>query len=218
MKKKTIRRIVAGIFTAVMVIAALPQAGVSAYAKTSLPVKNHVFGASNGMAEMRYYELKISGNKISYEYGYGAYGDEFKIIGEDSGEPGYYGYYLTRSYGTIYDVKKVSNKKYTFRIRNNAKKNSKRKTSSTGEIINYTNVFKNGAKMTLYLPGYRISRLPDDYGDDTILDSIYNNHTGYELKNMKLKGYALYVTYRPHGLSNGLKHSLLCDSKARNDL
>ena len=216
MKKKTIRRIVAGIFTAVMVIAALPQAGVSAYAKTSLPVKNYVFQALNGMAEMRYYQLKISGNKISYEYHYGAYGDEFKKIAKSYDGQGYYGYYVTRSYGTIYDVKKVSNKKYTFRIRNNAQKNSKRKeklkytiTNSEGEIINYTNVFKNGAKMTLYLPGYRISRLPDDYGDDRILDGIYNKSRN-ELKDMKLKGYALYVTYRPHGLPNGLKHSLLC--------
>jgi len=185
MKKKTIRRIVAGIFTAVMVIAALPQAGVSAYAKTSLPVKNHKFVSAWAAAASRYYEFKISRNKFSYEQSYMSAG-LFVTTHE-------YNTCITRSYGTIYDVKKVSKNKYTFRIRNNAKKNKKRATTRNVTRTEYSNVFKNGAKMTLYLPGYRVLELPENYGDNDDLWSLYENHTANELKDKTLKGYAVYL-------------------------
>ena len=203
MKKKTIRRIIAGIFAAVMVITALPHAGVSAYAKTSLPVKNHKFAADWPACDSRFYEFKISGNKFSYEQSHNAPG-LFRPEHD-------YDTITTRSYGTIYDVKKVSKKKYTFRIRNNAKKNKKRTITRNGTRTEYSNVFKNGAKMTLYLPGYSLSRLPDDYGDNQLINTLFNNYTGNELRNMKIKGYALYVV-------TPVTHNLLFDSKTEDGL
>ena len=211
MKKKTIRRIVAGIFTAVMVIAALPQAGVSAYAKTSLPVKNHEFYTGWAASTFRDYNFKITGNKFYYNDSGSDYGPEFKKAGVSWDETfGYRGISETRSCGTIYDVRKVSNKKYTFRIKNDYRKNKHRKVYGGGTITRYTNSFKDGTKMTLYLPGYRVSQLPKDHGDNQTLDGF-----GDIPKNTKLKGYALYVTYRKGGSFNpNVKHSLLLDSKA----
>ena len=203
MKKKTIRRIAAGIFVAVMVIAALPQVGVSAYAKTSLPVKKHSFTATWLSGCVPYYEFKITGNKFYYE--------DCNMSGE------YHGWVRTRtrSYGTIYDVKKVSNKKYTFRIRNNAKKNNRHTTKvkydkdNNGEEIEYANVFKNGTKMTLYLPGYRVLKLPENdcEGYNQLLYNLYENYTANELMDKKLKGYAVNT--------NG---GILLDDKAESGL
>lgn len=84
-----------------------------------------------------------------------------------------------------------SYKKYTFRIRNNARKNRRKTKIKYGEEIDYANLSKNGTKMTLYLPGYRVSQLPKDQACNQLLYNLYENNTANELMDKKLKGYAV---------------------------